>query len=225
MSLRFEFIALENGDKYGVFNAFLTETDMGFAHLAPLSQACNQRAGAQRLGAGVLSVKGLLMSTLLRPAQPKDAAQIAAIWNDVIAHTTITFTTDLKTPEDMAQAIAARGPGFQVAEGTGGQILGCATYFEFRGGPGYAHTKEHSIHLIPEARGMGLGRQLMDRLEEAARAEGVHSLFAGVSGENPAGVRFHASIGFAEVARLTQVGRKFDRWIDLVLMQKFLTLT
>lgn len=62
----------------------------------------------------------------------------------------------------------------------------------------------------------------MTDLMAAAKAEGCHSMFAGVSGENPEGVLFHKAIGFAEVARLPQVGRKFDRWMDLVLMQKFL---
>lgn len=60
----------------------------------------------------------------------------------------------------------------------------------------------------------------MSALETEARKDNVHSLWAGISGENPSGRDFHAAIGFVEVATLSEVGFKFDRWIDLVLMQK-----
>ncbi|MBV2360487.1 GNAT family N-acetyltransferase [Thalassococcus sp. CAU 1522] len=157
----------------------------------------------------------------IRPARPADAAAIAAMTNPVIADTTITFTTLFKTNEGIAADIAARGRAFQVAERQG-RVIGYATYFPFRNGPGYARTKEHTIVLADEARGQGTGRALMAALEAAARDDGVHSLWAGVSGENPSGVAFHAAIGFAQVARLPEVGFKFGRWIDLVLMQKIL---
>ncbi|MDA7425894.1 GNAT family N-acetyltransferase [Thalassococcus lentus] len=161
---------------------------------------------------------------IIRPAIPSDAPGIAAIWNDVILNTSVTFTTETKTTEGLIEDIESRGHGFQVAEDQG-QLIGFATYSAFRGGPGYAHTKEHSIQLAPEARGQGAGRALMSALEHAARQEGVHSLWAGVSGENPDGVAFHSAIGFEQVARLPQVGFKFGRWMDLVLMQKFLDLS
>lgn len=156
---------------------------------------------------------------IIRPARDSDAPDIVALWNSFVHDSAVTFTTAEKSVEGITADIAARGPAFQVAE-DGGTFLGFATYFPFRNGPGYAHTKEHSIMLTPAARGRGAGRALMAALEDVARAEGVHSLFAGVSGENPEGVAFHAALGFAEVARLPEVGRKFDRWMDLVLMQK-----
>ena len=106
---------------------------------------------------------------------------------------------------------------------TGDTILGFATFSQFRGGIGYARTMEHTIILAPTASGQGTGRALMDRIEDHARSAGAHSLFAGVSAENPAGRRFHSRMGYAEVAVLQRVGFKFGRTMDLVLMQKFLT--
>ena len=82
--------------------------------------------------------------------------------------------------------------------------------------------EEHSILLAPGAQGSGLGRALLTAVEDHARAGGAHCLFAGVSAENDAGRRFHARMGYAEVAVLPDVGWKFGRYIDLVLMQKFL---
>ncbi|MGY9048979.1 hypothetical protein P775_18250 [Puniceibacterium antarcticum] len=155
----------------------------------------------------------------VRAAQGRDADQIVTIWNDVIEGTAITFTTELKTEAGICADIAARSAAFQVAD-LEGQVVGFATYGPFRNGPGYARTKEHSIMLAPQARGQGVGRGLMSALCDHARAEGVHSLWAGISAENPAAVPFHAALGFTEIARLPEVGHKFDRWIDLILMQK-----
>ncbi|WP_322865650.1 N-acetyltransferase family protein [Aquicoccus sp. G2-2] len=158
---------------------------------------------------------------MIRAARASDADAIAAIWNTVISETTITFTTTRKTTNGLAADIMTRGSGFLVAEESS-EILGFATYFPFRNGPGYAHTVEHSIMLAPSAKGKGLGRALMDVLCENARAAGKHSLIAGVSGENAAAIAFHAALGFRVIARLPEVGRKFGRWHDLVLMQKML---
>ena len=156
---------------------------------------------------------------IVRPARVEDARAVVALVNPWIRDTAITFTTEEKTEDGVAADIHLRGHGFQVAEEEGA-LLGFATYFPFRAGPGYRFTKEHTIVLARDARGRGVGRGLMAALEEAARRDGVHSLFAGVSAENPDGVAFHAAIGFSEIARLPEVGFKFGRWMDLILMQK-----
>ncbi|WP_425098919.1 N-acetyltransferase family protein [Tropicibacter sp. S64] len=161
------------------------------------------------------------MSVTIRTATSDDAVAIAALWNEAIDTTSITFTTERKTLEGLRKDIAQRGPLFLVAD-LDGQFGGFATAFAFRGGPGYRFTFEHSVQLVPQARGHGVGRALMAALEANLRQQGAHSLFAGVSGENPDGVAFHAAIGFREVARLPEVGHKFGRWMDLVLMQKIL---
>ncbi|MCR9107524.1 GNAT family N-acetyltransferase [Marivita sp. XM-24bin2] len=158
---------------------------------------------------------------IIRPARAEDAEALTAILNDVIDNTTITFTSKRKTVEDVQSDIAAKGAAFLVVE-IDGVAAGYASYFPFRNGPGYARTKEHSIALAQHARGKGAGRALMQVLEEVARADGVHSLWAGISAENMAGRYFHATLGFTEIATLPEVGFKFDRWIDLVLMQKML---
>ncbi|MDG4647464.1 GNAT family N-acetyltransferase [Roseibacterium sp. SDUM158017] len=157
---------------------------------------------------------------MIRPARPGDAPAIAAIWNRVIRETVATFTTLEKDEADLARQIA-EGASFNVADDAG-DVAGFVTAFQFRGGPGYAHTFEHSVHVAEAARGRGFGRALMAAAEADLRARGIHSLFAGVSGENVAGIGFHAALGYHEAARLREVGWKFGRWHDLVLMQKML---
>lgn len=161
---------------------------------------------------------------MIRPARPDDAAAIAALLEPVVLETAITFLSTPKTPADIQADLAAKeaaGHGMFVAEDNG-TLLGMAGYGQFRGGNGYAHAYEHTIVLAPEARGKGLGSTLMQALEDHARASGGHTLWAGVSGENPKGQAFHARLGFETIAVLPEVGRKFDRWMDLVLMRKLL---
>lgn len=157
---------------------------------------------------------------IVRAARPADARAIAALHNPMIRDTAITFNPRERSVEDIQAAIAGL-PCFLVAE-EDGAILGFVSYDQFRRGPGYARTMEHTIILAPGVQGRGIGRALMAAAEDHARAAGVGSLWAGVSGENPAGVAFHARLGYEEVAHLPRVGYKFGRWMDLVLMRKWL---
>lgn len=161
---------------------------------------------------------------MIRQAEPRDIPQIAALWNAIIRDTAITFNPHAKTEAEIARTIAERaaeGHPFLVAA-EGDQVLGFATYAQFRGGAGYARTMEHSINLCPQARGKGVGRRLMAAIEDHARARGLHVMVAAISGDNDGSIAFHAALGYADVGRMPQVGWKFGRYHDLVLMQKIL---
>lgn len=156
---------------------------------------------------------------MIRDAIFTDAAAIGAIWNGYIRNTVVTFTDAEKRPDEVAAQIAGR-EAFLVWDEDG--VQGFASYFPFRGGPGYRFSQEHTILLDPGARGRGVGRALIAALEGRARAAGHRMLIAGVSASNPEGARFHAAMGYAEVGRIPEAGWKFGRFHDLVLMQKIL---
>jgi len=156
---------------------------------------------------------------IIRAATSKDAAVIAEIWNEIIRDPAITFTTEEKTTETILQMLEQQP--VLVADGDD-QLLGFATYGSFRSGPGYRHTAEVTIHLASQARGRGIGRKLLQSLLDQAGEDGIHVMVAGVSAKNPAAINFHQALGFTEVARMPEVGRKDGRWLDLVLMQKLL---
>ena len=161
---------------------------------------------------------------MIRPARSDDAQALADLWNPWIRNTAVTFNSIEKTAADITAMMAARaagGHGFFVAADQ--SLLGFASYAQFRGGIGYAHAMEHTVVLAPEARGRGIGRALMSRVESHARAAGAHVMIAGVSGENAEGRAFHLALGYREIATLCEVGYKFGRWMDIVLMQKFLS--
>lgn len=162
-----------------------------------------------------------LAGPVVRPATAKDAAAIAAIWNPYIRDSAVTFNSVERTPEDvrglMAQR-AERGWPWLAAE-VEGAVAGFATYAQFRLGAGYAHTMEHTVILGPAAAGKGLGGALVRALAAEARAGGAHVLVGCVSAENAAGVAFHERMGFREAGRITGAGRKFGRWMDLVIFE------
>lgn len=161
---------------------------------------------------------------IIRPATQGDIPAILDFWNPIVRETTIIFSTEERTPETLGMMIAARraaGREMLVAD-EAGAVLGIATYDQFRGGNGFAHAMEHTILLAPAARGAGVGRHLMAAIGAHAQAGGAHTLVACVDAANIGGIAFHKAIGFDQVGYLPQSGRKFGRWLDLVILQKIL---
>ncbi len=164
------------------------------------------------------------MEVELRPARAGDAAAIADIWRPIILDTVVTFHPDPREAEEVAGMIAARqgaGHAFLVAEGPGG-VLGFASYAQFRPGPGYARTMEHTVNLAPPARGRGVGAALVEALVAHAAEAGHRSLIGAVTAENLGSRAFHRRMGFVEVGVIPEAGWKFGRFHDLVLLRRAL---
>ncbi|KAJ56505.1 hypothetical protein ACMU_06065 [Actibacterium mucosum KCTC 23349] len=157
----------------------------------------------------------------IRDATSGDAPAIAEIWNAEIRDGLSTFTTVEKTVAEIADRIR-RGPCLVACDD---RVRGFATYGPFRGGPGYAHTAEHTVYLSPDAQGQGAGRALMDALEHRAAQQGIHVLVGALSGTNSAGLRFHLARGYSQTGHMPHVGRKAGQWLDLVLVQKIVHLS
>lgn len=161
-------------------------------------------------------------NNVIRHAHRDDASAVAEIWNPQIRDTVLTFDQFEYPVAEIARLIEGRqkaGLVWLVAV-ENGAVSGFATYAPFRGGEGYARTMEHSIFLDPEAAGEGLGEALMEALIHEARARGVHSLIACVTGENEVGLKFHRDQGFEVVGVIPEAGRKFGRWMDLRILQR-----
>jgi L-amino acid N-acyltransferase len=158
---------------------------------------------------------------LVRAATHTDLPGILAIFNEVVASSTAIYYDDAWTLEQRRAWFDERvRRGFPVLVALDGDdVLGFASYGDFRGAPGYKFTVEHSIHVRREVRGTGIGRALMDPLLELARAQGMHVMVGGVDSANEGSLRFHEQLGFERVAHFKEVGRKFDRWLDLVFVQ------
>ena len=144
-----------------------------------------------------------------------------AVYNDAVEHTTATY--DL-VPVSLAERLdwydhkVADGWPVLVAE-RDGAVVGWSTYGPFRPKAGYDHTVEHSVYVSETVRGGGIGSALLTPLIEHARAAGRHVMIGGVDAENTGSIAFHQRHGFVETGRIREVGRKFDRWLDVAFLQ------
>ena len=163
----------------------------------------------------------------VRSATPDDVAAITRIFNASIPATTVVWTDEPNSVEYRRQWFDERQRlGLPVLVATDGDdVVGFASYGDFRDSvrlPGYRFTVEHTVHVAESHWGSGSGRALMVELIDHATRAGVHVMIGGIDGANDGSYRFHRRLGFVEVARMPEVGFKFGRWLDLILMQRIL---
>jgi phosphinothricin acetyltransferase len=158
----------------------------------------------------------------IREATGQDLPGMLAIYNDVVATSTAIYREQPMAPGEYEQWWRARvAQGYPVLVAVSGDaVVGFATFGDFRTWPGYRFTVEHSVHVRADQRGGGIGSMLVRALIERATQLGKYVMIAGVDAENAASIQFHERLAFEAGAHLREVGFKFGRWLDLVLMQR-----
>lgn len=157
----------------------------------------------------------------IRDAVAADLGAITAIHNAAVLTTTAIWNEDAVDADDRAAWLADRTrSGCPVIVATAdGELLGYASFAQWRPHSGYRHTLEHSVYVRDGERGRGIGRALLEELIARARTRGAHVMVAGVESGNAGSIALHERLGFVEVGRLPQVGAKFGRWLDLTFLQ------
>ena len=160
-----------------------------------------------------------------RLAEPRDAEATRAIYNLEVLETTVTFDLVPRTLADQQQWIEEHSGGHPaiVAVDDDDTVLGFASLSPFKPRAAYAPTVEDSVYVHRDGRGRGHRRAAAPRHRLArARDHGFHSVIARIVGGHDASIALHRKCGFEQIGCEREVGRKFGRWLDVVLMQRML---
>jgi phosphinothricin acetyltransferase len=152
----------------------------------------------------------------IRAATVRDAAAIAAIYNHYVRETVVTFEEKAVSVTEMKarfRMITAAFP-WLVAE-VDGVVVGYAYANKWKERAAYRHSVETTVYLHVDSTGRGIGLALYVKLIADLRTLGCHAIIGGIALPNAASIGLHESLGFRKVAHFEQVGRKFDRWIDV----------
>ncbi|MEC5161378.1 MULTISPECIES: arsinothricin resistance N-acetyltransferase ArsN1 family B [unclassified Janthinobacterium] len=163
---------------------------------------------------------------MIRLATPADAPAICAIYNHYVRTSTITFEEVPVEDEEMARRIkdvSASLPWYVCEDD--GRVAGFAYATPWRARSAYRFSVESTVYVSHRHPGLGIGARLYQTLIERLRTLGVHTVLGGISLENSASVTLHERLGFEKVGHFKDVGRKFDRWIDVGYWQLLLQKT
>lgn len=164
---------------------------------------------------------------IIRPSQPNDMPAITAIYKHHVLHGTGTFEIDPPSLEDMTarrEDVLSKGLPYLVLENEN-QVVGFAYCNWFKPRPAYRFSAEDSIYLAADTAGKGWGRLLLAELCQAAEKAGIRKLIAVIGDSGNAGsIGVHTSLGFQHVGIVSGCGWKFERWLDIVMMEKALGL-
>lgn len=156
----------------------------------------------------------------IRPALPADAEAIARIYNHYVRTSTATFDTEEKSVEERVEWLAGHtGPYPALVAEKDGVVVAWGTLSRWGTRRAYERTVEISVYVAPEATAAGVGPRMSEALLAEARRHGHHAVLSQIVHENEPSLKMSSRLGFERVGMLREVGRKFDRWLDVVLME------
>ncbi|WP_251865077.1 GNAT family N-acetyltransferase [Enterococcus malodoratus] len=160
----------------------------------------------------------------IRVATRADASALAAIYAPYVKETTITFDYDVPSEADFVQKIEETVTAYPyfVAEDDGA-ILGYAYAHAYKERAAYDWAVEVSVYVDRDKRGNGAGKLLYQTLEDALRKQNIAILTACITGGNQGSIHFHEKLGYQKVAQFPKIGYKFEKWLDVIWLEKFLT--
>lgn len=162
------------------------------------------------------------MPIATRAALPADAAALASIYNHYIVTTPATFDIEAVTPANREAWIAEHAAGRyrSLVAVEDGEVIGFANTSPWRARAAYQPSVASSVYCAPSACGRGAGTLLYTALFDALAGEDIHRIYAGITMPNQASLALHARFGFTQVAHFTEQGRKFDRYWDVVWLER-----
>lgn len=159
----------------------------------------------------------------VRLATPDDAEAVRQIYNHEVTTSTATFDLVPRSLEEQRHWLAARsGAHAVVVASIDGEVVGFGSLSPWRDRPAYATTVEDSVYVHREHQGRGVGKTVLSELVETAVRHGFHACLARIVGGHEASIALHRSCGFEVIGTEREVGRKFGRWLDVVLMERLL---
>ena len=153
---------------------------------------------------------------MVRAAEPRDAGEVAGIYNHYVAQTVVTFEEEPVPAAEFVrrmEEVRAASLPWLVAET--GRVVGYACARPWKERSGYRFSVEVAVYVAPDLAGRGIGTELYSRLFEDLQARRVHAVIGGIALPNEASVALHEKFGMRRVAHFEQVGFKFGRWIDV----------
>ena len=175
--------------------------------------------------------KGRTDSVTLRLAALSDAEQIRQIYNYEVSNTVATFDLVPRSLADQQRWITDRNGAFAAivaidgrdpAGDAAGDVVGFGSLSPYKERAAYRTSVEDSVYVRRDRGGQGIGKLILSELLSIGAASGFHAVFGRISASSEASIALHRSCGFELVGIEREVGRKFNRWLDVALMQALL---